>query len=162
MTAIASIIDQIHRSIEGNSWQGPSIRETLDGIGAADAAAHPVPGAHSAWELLLHVTAWMRAVHARMQGRITELAGDTDWPPVRETSETAWQAAFEDLRRSEAELAATLRTLRDDDLSGPVPNRDYDRYHLLHGLAQHNAYHAGQMSLLKRALAGRREGAAQA
>ena len=51
----------------------------------------------------------------------------------------------------ESELIATLRTLSDADLNGPVPNRDYDRAHLLHGLAQHHAYHAGQMSLLKRA-----------
>jgi hypothetical protein len=38
------------------------------------------------------------------------------------------------------------------ELNAPVPNRDYDRAHLLHGLAQHHAYHAGQMALLKRAL----------
>ncbi|MGH9523318.1 MAG: DinB family protein [Terriglobales bacterium] len=159
MRGMAGVIDDIQRSIEGESWQGPSIREILEGIGARDAAAHPIADAHSIWGLLLHVTAWIHACDSRVRGNITELAGESDWPPVHDTSESAWKAAFEDLRRAEAELTATLGKLRDDDLDGPVPNRPYDRAHLLHGLAQHNAYHAGQMSLLKRALKNSKGGA---
>ena len=152
MRGMEGIIDQLHRSLEGDSWQGASIREILEGVTAREAAAHPVPGGHSIWELVYHVTAWVRAVHSRVLGKVTELEGEADWPPVRDTSENAWTAAFEDLRRSQSELIATLKTLSDVDLNAPVPNRDYDRAHLLHGLAQHHAYHAGQMSLLKRAL----------
>ncbi len=152
MTEMERIIDQLHRSVEGDSWQGASIREILDGMTAAQAAAHPVPGAHSIWELLHHATAWVRAVHRRLQGKVTELEGEADWPPVGDVRGNAWAAAFEDLRRAQEDLMATLRAFRDDDLNGPVPNRDYDRGHLLHGLAQHHAYHAGQMSLVKRAL----------
>jgi uncharacterized damage-inducible protein DinB len=107
---------------------------------------------HSIWELVYHVTAWVRAVHTRVQGTISELEGEADWPPVRDTREDAWAAALEDLRRSQSELIATLKTLSDIDLSASVPNRDYDRAHLLHGLAQHHAYHSGQMSMLKRVL----------
>jgi uncharacterized damage-inducible protein DinB len=146
------IIDQLHRSLEGDSWQGSSIREILEGVTAREAAARPVPSGHSIWELVYHVTAWVRAVHSRVLGNVTELEGDADWPPVGDTSEHAWTTAFEDLRRAQSELLALLRTLSDADLSAPVPNRNYDRAHLLHGLAQHHAYHAGQMSLLKRAL----------
>jgi uncharacterized damage-inducible protein DinB len=152
MRGMEGIIDQLHRSLEGDSWQGASIREILEGVNAREAAAHPVPGGHSIWELVYHVTAWVRAVHSRVLGKISELEGEADWPPVRDTSENAWKDAFEDLRRSQSELIATLKTLSDGDLNAPVPNRDYDRAHLLHGLAQHHAYHAGQMSLLKRAL----------
>ena len=159
MRGVAGIIDDLHRSIEGDSWQGPSIREIVDGVSAADAAEHPVPGAHSIWELLHHVTAWVRAVHSRIQGNATELEGDADWPPIDDRSESAWKAAFEDLRRAQAELTAALHSLRDEHLDGPVPNRGYDRGHMLHGLAQHNAYHAGQMSLLKRALQERNKAA---
>jgi uncharacterized damage-inducible protein DinB len=146
------IIDQLHRSLESDSWQGASIGEILERLTAPEAAAHPVPGGHSIWELVYHVTAWVRAVHSRVLGKVSELEGEADWPPVRDTTEIAWTAAFEDLRRSQSELIATLKTLSDVDLNAPVPNRDYDRAHLLHGLAQHHAYHAGQMSLLKRAL----------
>ena len=152
MRGMEGIIDQLHRSLEGDSWQGASIGEILEGVTAPEAAAHPVPGGHSIWELVYHVTAWVRAVHSRVLGKVSELEGEADWPPVRDINENAWTAAFEDLRRSQSELIATLKTLTDVDLNAPVPNRDYDRAHLLHGLAQHHAYHAGQMSLLKRAL----------
>jgi uncharacterized damage-inducible protein DinB len=152
MRGMAGIIDQLHRSVEGDSWQGASIREILEGVNAIEAEAHPVPGGHSIWELVYHVTAWVRAVHSRVLGKVTELEGEADWPPVRDTSDKAWTEAFEDLRRAQSELIATLKALSDGDLNAPVPNRDYDRAHLLHGLAQHHAYHAGQMALLKRAL----------
>ena len=152
MRGMERIIDQLRRSVEGDSWQGASIREILEGVSAREAAAHPVPRGHSIWELVYHVTAWVRAVHSRVLGKVTELEGEADWPPVRDTSESAWTAAFEDLRRSQSALIATLATLSDVDLNAPVPNRTYDRAHLLNGLIQHHAYHAGQMSLLKRAL----------
>ncbi len=153
MTGMKGIIDQLHRSLEGDAWQGASIREILEGVTAREAAAHPVPGGHSMWELVYHATAWVRAVHSRVLGNVAELDGEADWPPViLPTSEDAWTAAFEDLRRAQSNLIATLETLGDADLTAPVPNRDYDRAHLLQGLAQHHAYHAGQMSLLKRAL----------
>ena len=152
MKGINGIVDQLHRSLEGDSWQGPSIRELVEGVTAAEAAAHPVPGAHSIWELVHHVTAWVRAVHARVLGNVCELEGADDWPPVRDAGEDAWRASFEDLRRAQKELLATLATLTDADLDGPVPNRAYDRAHLLHGLTQHHAYHTGQMAVLKRAL----------
>jgi uncharacterized damage-inducible protein DinB len=152
MREIEGIIDQFHRSLEGDSWQGASIREILEGVNFGEAAAHPLPGGHSIWELVYHITAWVRAVHLRVLGKVSELEGEADWPPVGDISENAWMASLEDLRRSQSDLIATLKTLSDVDLNAPVPNRNYDRAHLLHGLTQHHAYHAGQMSLLKRAL----------
>jgi hypothetical protein len=149
-------VDLLNRSIDGDSWEGPSIREILDGVSAADAALHPVEGVHSIWELVHHATAWVRAAHQRVLGNVCELEGESDWPPVRDRSERAWAAAFEDLRRAQGELIATLRTLTDADLGAAVPNREYDRAYLLYGLSRHHAYHAGQMSLLKRALPAKR------
>jgi len=152
MRGIEGVIDELERSLEGEPWHGASICEILEGVSAREAAAHPVAGGHSIWELVYHVTAWVRAAHSRVLGRATELEGEADWPAVRNTSENAWSVALEDLRRSQSELIATLKTLSDADLSASVPNRDYDRAYLLHGVTQHHAYHAGQMSLLKLAM----------
>jgi hypothetical protein len=57
MTGMEGILDQLHRSAEGDSWQGASIREILEGVNAREAATHP---AHSIWEIVYHVTAWVR------------------------------------------------------------------------------------------------------
>jgi uncharacterized damage-inducible protein DinB len=145
------IIDELSRALERDPWHGPAIDDVLEGVDAAEAAAHPIAGAHSLWELVHHVTAWVRAVHMRVKGSVCELEGEADWPPVREPGERAWTAAVDDLRRAQAELIATLRKLGDADLSATTPNREYDLEHLLRGLTQHHAYHTGQMAIIKNA-----------
>ena len=151
MTRTDRIIDELTRALDNDPWHGPSIDDVVGGLSAADASAHPVTGAHSVWEILHHVTAWVRAVHTRVRGDICELEGEADWPPVRDASQQAWAAALEDLHSAQSQLIATLRTLRDAELTAVTPNRDYDIEHLLRGLIQHHAYHTGQMALLKSA-----------
>src|SRR4026207_1550630 len=145
------IIDELTRALERDPWYGPAISEVLEGVDATAAAARPIAGAHSIWELVHRVTAWVRAIHTRLKGSVCELAGEADWPPVREPSERAWTAAVDDLRRAQAELVATLRSLGDADLGATTPNRDYDLEYLLRGLTQHHAYHTGQMAIIKNA-----------
>ena len=159
MTEVQNIVEQLRRALEADPWHGPSILQVLDGVTAEEAAAHPIPDTHSIWELLFHVTAWTRAVRARILNIPTDLQGDANFPPVHNTTAEAWQASIEDLIQAHAELYATLNGLTDADLVGPVPNRPYDRAFLLHGLPQHHAYHGGQMALLKKAGRTRRKGA---
>jgi hypothetical protein len=43
-----------------------------------------------------------------------------------------------------------LEVLSDARLNEIVPGRDYSFYFLAHGIAQHNAYHGGQIALLRK------------
>ena len=64
----------------------------LANVTAADAAAHPVAGVHSIWELVLHMAVCKRVVRRRLAGeRINDLPPDEDWPSVTDTSEAAWR-----------------------------------------------------------------------
>jgi len=47
------IADQLKRAFEGKSWHGPSLLEILKDVTAGQAAARPIPGAHSIWEIVL-------------------------------------------------------------------------------------------------------------
>ena len=151
MTQTQILVEQLRRALEADPWHGPSLLQVLEGVTPAMAAAHPIAGAHSIWELLFHVTAWTRAIRARVQDIATELEGDANFPPVHNTSAEAWKASVEDLIQAHAELFATINTFTEADLAAPVPNRPYDRAFMLHGLTQHHAYHGGQMMLLKMA-----------
>jgi hypothetical protein len=146
------IADELRRALEGEAWHGPSVLETLDGVTAEMAAAHPFPGAHSIWEILLHIGAWPEPIRQRAIGVAVELQKVQDWPPVNDTSEGAWGKTIEDLKRSQARLIDTVLSMQEEDLSLPAPGRNHDRLHMLFGLVQHHAYHAGQIQLLKRAL----------
>jgi hypothetical protein len=54
-TEVSRLDDQLKRALEGEAWHGPSVLESLAGISAAQAAIHPIAGAHSIWELVLHI-----------------------------------------------------------------------------------------------------------
>lgn len=74
-----------------------------------------------------------------------------DWPAVAATTEADWQAALGRLDRTHRSLLDALQDLPEERLRETVPGRTYDFYVLLHGIAQHDIYHAGQMALLKKA-----------
>jgi len=64
----ALLADQLRRAFEGSAWHGPAVLELLQGMNASEAAAKPLPNAHSIWELLLHVAAWDNAALRRLKG----------------------------------------------------------------------------------------------
>jgi uncharacterized damage-inducible protein DinB len=107
------------------------------------------PGAHNIWELVLHITAWQAATVRAVRGdKMPQLDGPDDWPVAGQT-EQDWHNAVERLERVNAELVAALSSFPDERLGDTVPGREYSFYYLLHGVAQHNLYHAGQVAMLK-------------
>ncbi|EMR02098.1 DinB family protein [Cesiribacter andamanensis] len=146
------IADQLKRSMEGEAWHGPALLELLADVSAPEAAAHPLPVAHSIWELCLHLNCWQVAVLQRLQGQAMEYAPDEDWPTPPAPTEAAWQQALEQLQYTYRQLQAAILQLPDEQLEQPCPGKNYSLYILLHGLIQHILYHGGQIALLRKAL----------
>ena len=120
---------------------------------AATAAAKPLRNVHSIWELVLHIAAWDGAVHRRLGGAKAQLKAAQNFPRVPKPSEAAWREAVANTKRTHDALVKTVSALPDDRLRDRVPGKRYDFYHMLHGLAQHELYHAGQIAILKKAQA---------
>jgi len=153
MTEATRIADQLRRAFGGEAWHGDSVFEILDGVTAAQAAAHPIKNAHSIWELVLHISAWDGAVLRRMGGVAVELSDAENFPQVTDASETAWRTALARVRRVHEELVAAVATLPESRLYEMVPGKEgahYTFYYMLHGVTQHELYHAGQIALLKK------------
>jgi uncharacterized damage-inducible protein DinB len=141
----------LERTVTGPMWHGPALAEVLAGVTAERAAAHPINGAHSIWEIVLHVIAWAEIGRARMNGEATgDPAADQDWPPVTATDAAAWQRALDRLGACHRELAAAARALDDARLDQKVAKLDYSVDVLLHGIVEHGTYHGGQIALLKK------------
>ena len=145
------IADQLHRSQSGEAWHGPSLSEILKGVTAKQAAAHPIEGAHSIWELVLHIAVWQKHVLDRLERGMAEITDELDWPKVGPTTEAAWRAALARLKKNNEDLARVVERLDDAKLHAQVRGKDYDFHFMLDGMSQHNLYHAGQIALLKRA-----------
>ncbi|MFK7922783.1 MAG: DinB family protein [Bacteroidia bacterium] len=147
------IAQQMQFAQDGAAWHGPNLEEILRGISAEQAAAHPIAEAHSIWELVLHIIAW-REFGMKM------LAGEGSYDPDKDMSlnfpvipavkAANWELAKDQLRESSVRLGAKLKSYDDEKLVERVPGRKYDFYKLMHGIVQHDLYHAGQLILLKK------------
>ena len=150
MSETTQIVEELKLCFEGEPWHGPSLMEILTGVDAKTAAARP-SGAHSIWELVLHITAWERAIRTRItERRALQLSDEENFPTVTDSSESSWRQAVESLRRNHEDLIQTVSKLSEEQLSEQVPGKSYDVRFMLHGAAQHAAYHGGQISLLKK------------
>ena len=153
MSEIARILDQLHREFEGNAWHGDNVLAILNGITAEQAAQKPLGKAHSIWELVYHMTTWKRVVTERIQGNLPDVTDELDWPRVTDTGESAWRQAIENLRTTHKNLynaVAKLDEARLNDKPGPESNIYYVQ---IHGIIQHDLYHAGQIAILKKSFA---------
>jgi uncharacterized damage-inducible protein DinB len=150
MSEAALIADQLRRAFEGEAWHGPGLLELLKDVDAARAAAKPLPNLHSIWELVMHIAAWDGAVIRRLGGEKLQLKGSENFPRVATPTEAAWRKAIRGAKRTHAELVKTVRSLTEKRLRERVPGKPYDFYHMLHGVAQHELYHAGQIAIFKK------------
>ena len=160
---IDPLLADLRRIYEGNAWHGPSVLEALQDVTTGHAAARPVPDAHSIYELTHHIAAWIGETTSRLQGNPPGSPADGDFPP-RSTNvdDAAWADVRARLERRQAELLATVSEFDDarlDDVVNPKDRKDSDGpttfRALLSGLAQHSAYHAGQIVLLKKTFTGK-------
>ena len=146
----ALIAEQLRRAFEGDAWHGPALLELLQDVDAAMAAAKPSPDVHSIWELVLHVAAWDAAARRRLSGEKTQPTGTANFPIVPRATEMAWRKTIVNAKRTHDVLVKTVRDLPEYRLRERVPGKKYDFYFLLHGVAQHELYHAGQIAILKK------------
>lgn len=152
MSETDRIIGELKRAFGGKAWHGPAVFEILDGVDAARAVAHPLPGAHSIWELVLHVTAWLTIPARRVrENKEIEPTGEENFPPVPPPTEEAWRDARERMAHAVDDLATVIEALPAARLEEIVAGKSYSIAVMLHGAVQHSLYHAGQMALLKRA-----------
>jgi uncharacterized damage-inducible protein DinB len=151
------LVDQFKRAHDGDPWHGSPVKAILEGVTAEQAAKKPAGGAHSIWELVLHMTGWRNEAAARVTGKPAGDPDGGDWPKVGEPTAEQWKAALAALDESHRNLADVVRDLSDarlfeptNDLRNPAAGTGVSCYELLHGIVQHDAYHAGQIALLKK------------
>jgi uncharacterized damage-inducible protein DinB len=153
MSEIERIREQMRRAVHGDAWHGPAVLELVAGLTAKQAAAHPLPGAHSIWELVHHITAWATIARRRIEDSAPiDVTTEVDWPLVSRVSDAAWKAAVAALAAAHADLDAALAGLDDAALEKRALGSTTSVYVLVHGVIQHGLYHGGQIALLKKAV----------
>jgi uncharacterized damage-inducible protein DinB len=154
MMEIERILGQLKRAYEGNAWHGPSVKEVLNGVTAAQAHARPLQNAHSIYELVRHIAVWEDVGRRRLQGDPAEVvvSSPEDWPSPDDTSEAGWGQAKAALDRGHQALVDAIACVPESRLNEPILAGKSSVYVTLHGVIQHDLYHAGQIAMLKKDL----------
>jgi uncharacterized damage-inducible protein DinB len=126
----------------------------LRDVSAAGANQRPIKSAHNIRELTLHIGAWENAVLRRLNGDRAELTDEEDWAAWTDSSDERWNRIKAELAIGHEKLLDRTGSLDELQLDQPILPGMSSVYVTLHGVIQHNLYHAGQIAILKKAITG--------
>jgi hypothetical protein len=150
MAETQRIAKQLEKTFTGPAWHGPAVEQVLAGV-TAEMAARPSPaGIHGIWQIVDHMAFWEHAVRTWIAGDLTRPPDEASWSTIEDTTEGAWQMTIQRLREGHRALVADVIAVDDARLSDRLFDDMPSLYAILHGVVQHNVYHAGQIALLKR------------
>lgn len=151
------IAEELFNSVFGDPWHGPSVFKILEDVNEDLAFNRKLNSAHNIAELTLHLWAWAEEVLNRLKGNppAEPLAGD--WPDPQVYCADGWNAAKNKFFDSSKRLIEEIKNFPEEKFSEIVGGSriaplgtGISFEAMLHGIAQHNAYHAGQISFLKK------------
>lgn len=148
MNHVARIQQNFERYRRNRAWYGPTIGQLVDKVSAEKAGA-AVPGGHSIWQILLHATLWREIVRKALDGEpYTMPSEEQNWSVPEDQSEAAWERARADFHRSNDAFAMLISMLNEDKLDALVADQKFTVSEAIHGIFEHDAYHAGQIAIL--------------
>ena len=156
-------VELIRRTIQplgGQAWHGgPTPVGALRGVTAREARWSPPGGRQSIWRLTLHIAYWKYTVRRHLEGgdipRFPRSPANFPALPAR-ADERAWNADRYLLADEHRRLVAALGRLNPTLLrKRPPSGKKWTWGEMVIGVLVHDAYHTGQIQMLKRLYRGR-------
>lgn len=147
--AINRIVKQFEALQHGDCWIGNNFKEVLHGVDHVKAMQRINADSNSIWMLVAHITYWRTAV-------VNRLTGSDNPPPFldfhlpHEANAGTWHQALQDFEAAYHLLRNAIHHFNEDNLDKPSVKPEQTNYELILGCLQHDAYHLGQMMLLKK------------
>jgi len=148
---------ELYKSVFGDPWHGSSLEEVLKNIPFEKVFYKPISSAHNIIELTLHISAWIEEALSRIRGNNPSEPSMGDWPIPQFQTEEYWQTVKHKLFADTNKLINVIKELHEeklDEIVGGERNAPlgtgFSFEGLIIGLIQHNAYHSGQIALLKK------------
>jgi len=149
--------EELSRSVFNDPWYGASLKEILEGVVSEKVFLKPFSNIHSIIEIALHINSWTEEVLSRFEGNIpyTPLSGD--WPEREKDTPEYWEAVKQKIYDNTNKLIAVIDDFPEDRLHeivggerNPTLGTGFTFHGMIIGVLQHNAYHAGQISLINK------------
>jgi hypothetical protein len=150
MSAIQPILDHYDGVLHGEPWHGDALWQILDNISAREAAARPIPAAHTIWEIVMHMTFWENVAAQRLAGLRAGLVEELNFPAMPAPTEENWRKTLDQLHDSNRSLRQSLARLDPNQLNQLTAAGKRTFYGEAHGIIEHHVYHLGQIALLRK------------
>lgn len=150
MKQVELLAEEFQKLFNGASWIDVNIVATLASLNAEQAAAKPFANVNSIWEIVNHLVNWREAVLKRVNGIEFPSPENNFFEPVADISPKAWKETLQRLHKSQNAWTAALYKMDDSDLEKQSATRKQMKYELISGILQHDAYHLGQVVILKK------------
>lgn len=152
-TEIMHLVRSLDQAFGARGWHGTTLLGSLRGLTPEAAGWRPAPGRHCIWELILHTAYWKYAVRRRL----TDATGDAfprspaNWPDAPdERDRRALRRDIALLKTEHAHLIAAVESLAPAKLGRRSPKGTWTYREMIAGVTAHDAYHTGQIQLIKR------------
>ena len=150
-TNLTNLINLLNAGFHGGAWHGPSLLELTKGI-KVKAAAYKPGDIHNIAELIYHITSWRLFALKKIQGdAVYNIDNEKmNFGDIQKVDEFELETLMMELTLSQDELTRALETKDDSFLNEIVPGAEYTFDTLLHGIIQHDVYHSGQISIIRK------------
>ena len=135
---------------DGNAWIDVTIVGTLKNVNSRQAYTKAAENLNSIWEIVNHLVSWRETVLKRMNGENIDEPKNNFFEPIKDNSEEAWQNTLKRFDESQKMWLQFLSGFENQNLEKYYLQSKYTYYDLVHGILQHDAYHLGQIVLLKK------------
>lgn len=128
----------------GEAWQA-SLMQQIDGLTAEQATWKPAPDRHAIWDIVLHINFWKEYMIAVVRGaeKPDHEKGNWSLAPA-DANESNWQ---KELARTRS-IHGDIQTIC-SDCGDKLYSTDDRTANFIRQLIYHDAYHAGQIGLLR-------------
>ncbi len=137
---------------DGLPWLDINIIDTLKNMSAQQAATRKADH-NSIWQIVNHMIHWRKANLQRVNGIITPAPNNNFVDDLHEVSDGAWKSALDKLEQSQKDILDFLANADAQTLNKIYAPNGFTYYEHLQGILQHDAYHLGQIVLLKKMFA---------
>ena len=148
MTELQKIVQLFTDLQNGECWIGVNLQGALAGVNADTAVLKRNETGNNIWQLVNHLIYWRKTVMIRLSGK-NERPERVDFYFPEERTEIVWKQTLTEFEKVSAALLNTIKGFDAGNLDLPSPKKEQTYYQLMMGCLQHDAYHMGQIVLLK-------------
>ncbi len=152
MKITEALANDLTAIVEGESWSDPDLKNVLADVSFIEAISLTAASPNNIASIVYHLNFYNDILFDRLNGRLTTVnsANGFDMPPLK--NEEEWQALKALNMSSAKKLTEFIKTLPDEFLFVKLPGQNNTPYQDIHGVAEHAAYHLGQIVILKKLL----------